>query len=149
MFFFQAEDGIRYLIVTGVQTCALPICMTASPRVHPSGDAVILAAVDRAEAHAVPWTQEDRLRCFRIIEPERRAPEHPETAGALDRVDAALDPADADPSRRNPHARRVETRDLQPVRHPGHVREARREPDEVDEVLRHAVEPHQLRRPYA
>src|SRR5690349_21710019 len=25
-FFFQAEDGIRYLYVTGVQTCALPIC---------------------------------------------------------------------------------------------------------------------------
>src|SRR5215469_14476045 len=24
-FFFQAEDGIRYLYVTGVQTCALPI----------------------------------------------------------------------------------------------------------------------------
>src|SRR2546428_8954212 len=24
-FFFQAEDGIRDLIVTGVQTCALPI----------------------------------------------------------------------------------------------------------------------------
>src|SRR2546430_11082395 len=24
--FFQAEDGIRYLTVTGVQTCALPIC---------------------------------------------------------------------------------------------------------------------------
>src|SRR2546430_7796571 len=23
--FFQAEDGIRYLTVTGVQTCALPI----------------------------------------------------------------------------------------------------------------------------
>src|SRR2546430_10047705 len=26
LFFFQAEDGIRYLTVTGVQTCALPIC---------------------------------------------------------------------------------------------------------------------------
>src|SRR2546428_3785917 len=26
--FFQAEDGIRDLIVTGVQTCALPISMT-------------------------------------------------------------------------------------------------------------------------
>src|SRR5688572_33131793 len=26
VFFFQAEDGIRYLTVTGVQTCALPIC---------------------------------------------------------------------------------------------------------------------------
>src|SRR5206468_6647120 len=25
VFFFQAEDGIRGLIVTGVQTCALPI----------------------------------------------------------------------------------------------------------------------------
>src|SRR2546428_10175432 len=28
-FFFQAEDGIRDLIVTGVQTCALPISFTA------------------------------------------------------------------------------------------------------------------------
>src|SRR2546428_155015 len=28
-FFFQAEDGIRDLIVTGVQTCALPICVRA------------------------------------------------------------------------------------------------------------------------
>src|SRR3989440_1618516 len=27
-FFFQAEDGIRDLIVTGVQTCALPILST-------------------------------------------------------------------------------------------------------------------------
>src|SRR3712207_7675332 len=26
MFFFQAEDGIRDIGVTGVQTCALPIC---------------------------------------------------------------------------------------------------------------------------
>src|SRR5438105_11021699 len=25
VFFFQAEDGIRYPLVTGVQTCALPI----------------------------------------------------------------------------------------------------------------------------
>src|SRR5256886_8705424 len=27
IFFFQAEDGIRDLTVTGVQTCALPICV--------------------------------------------------------------------------------------------------------------------------
>ena len=27
-FFFQAEDGIRDWSVTGVQTCALPICTT-------------------------------------------------------------------------------------------------------------------------
>src|SRR2546430_9398974 len=30
VFFFQAEDGIRDLTVTGVQTCALPISVTAS-----------------------------------------------------------------------------------------------------------------------
>src|SRR5688572_32991648 len=29
-FFFQAEDGIRDLTVTGVQTCALPISTSAS-----------------------------------------------------------------------------------------------------------------------
>src|SRR2546428_10816995 len=29
-FFFQAEDGIRDLIVTGVQTCALPISSWAA-----------------------------------------------------------------------------------------------------------------------
>src|SRR2546430_515641 len=30
-FFFQAEDGIRDLTVTGVQTCALPICAPLRP----------------------------------------------------------------------------------------------------------------------
>src|ERR1039457_3140984 len=29
-FFFQAEDGIRDYKVTGVQTCALPICYAAA-----------------------------------------------------------------------------------------------------------------------
>src|SRR5438034_2446813 len=34
-FFFQAEDGIRDHCVTGVQTCALPICVAHSfLRVH-------------------------------------------------------------------------------------------------------------------
>src|SRR5205085_9953114 len=31
-FFFQAEDGIRDLTVTGVQTCALPILVVVAPR---------------------------------------------------------------------------------------------------------------------
>src|SRR5712664_2183242 len=34
-FFFQAEDGIRSLIVTGVQTCALPISRLAALRATP------------------------------------------------------------------------------------------------------------------
>src|SRR5690349_22591405 len=33
-FFFQAEDGIRDLYVTGVQTCALPILTTQPPFEH-------------------------------------------------------------------------------------------------------------------
>src|SRR5690606_39008202 len=31
VFFFQAEDGIRYFHVTGVQTCALPISAERAP----------------------------------------------------------------------------------------------------------------------
>src|SRR5256885_10974685 len=59
LFFFQAEDGIRDYKVTGVQTCALPICraVTAgmkrtSARNRPSNRstdaAVVVAAVGLA-----------------------------------------------------------------------------------------------------
>src|SRR6266496_4922210 len=34
-FFFQAEDGIRDLYVTGVQTCALPILQALEAAGHP------------------------------------------------------------------------------------------------------------------
>src|SRR6266852_2055318 len=34
-FFFQAEDGIRDATVTGVQTCALPICQGRTERPQP------------------------------------------------------------------------------------------------------------------
>src|SRR6266496_5662043 len=40
-FFFQAEDGIRDLYVTGVQTCALPI----SAKLEPGRYAVRIRAV--------------------------------------------------------------------------------------------------------
>src|SRR6266496_3532592 len=57
-FFFQAEDGIRDLYVTGVQTCALPISRAGRRSAHywehEMGDAVALNA-DRwvAEQHVV------------------------------------------------------------------------------------------------
>src|SRR5947209_20198494 len=35
-FFFQAEDGIRDIGVTGVQTCALPICGRSPASVTPA-----------------------------------------------------------------------------------------------------------------
>src|ERR1022692_4901745 len=44
-FFFQAEDGIRDYKVTGVQTCALPICLVPFPVLPALG----LAAVP------LPW----------------------------------------------------------------------------------------------
>src|SRR5258707_1559446 len=34
-FFFQAEDGIRDIGVTGVQTCALPICRARLAKLTP------------------------------------------------------------------------------------------------------------------
>src|SRR5256886_8898109 len=42
-FFFQAEDGIRDLTVTGVQTCALPISTVTlmGPVVAPVGTVVV------------------------------------------------------------------------------------------------------------
>src|SRR5688572_31069332 len=42
LFFFQAEDGIRYLTVTGVQTCALPIYATGAVRSRSGGSAHLL-----------------------------------------------------------------------------------------------------------
>src|SRR5207244_11114803 len=50
-FFFQAEDGIRDELVTGVQTCALPISEKYSN--HPTAKA--LAAL--AEEAGVPLTE--------------------------------------------------------------------------------------------
>src|SRR2546430_7105194 len=45
VFFFQAEDGIRDLTVTGVQTCALPIsvaqCLRSVAVYLPSGAAAV------------------------------------------------------------------------------------------------------------
>src|SRR2546422_1471 len=47
-FFFQAEDGIRDVAVTGVQTCALPIsALDVGPRTEPR-DATVHAEADGA-----------------------------------------------------------------------------------------------------
>src|SRR2546430_9017512 len=49
LFFFQAEDGIRDLTVTGVQTCALPICNLRLPRTTTGAARALL----QARAHAI------------------------------------------------------------------------------------------------
>src|SRR6266496_5192155 len=57
-FFFQAEDGIRDLYVTGVQTCALPIsrpCATPAGRIRA-----------RSGPRAWPLPRRRRRRCTRL-----------------------------------------------------------------------------------
>src|SRR2546429_2901412 len=41
-FFFQAEDGIRDVAVTGVQTCALPISLELAQRVLAQGARTVI-----------------------------------------------------------------------------------------------------------
>src|SRR2546422_5530569 len=53
-FFFQAEDGIRDVAVTGVQTCALPILPTSNDASAP------ISAVNRCIASGEAWTRRDR-----------------------------------------------------------------------------------------
>src|SRR5690625_6163589 len=54
-FFFQAEDGIRDGHVTGVQTCALPICPLQTARELPSSSASLYLADDRMESGGFFW----------------------------------------------------------------------------------------------
>src|SRR5216683_7816971 len=56
-FFFQAEDGIRDLIVTGVQTCALPIYGGPEWRPSPGGLVTALEPVMREAGGAwIGWS---------------------------------------------------------------------------------------------
>src|SRR5205823_8681648 len=47
-FFFQAEDGIRDKLVTGVQTCALPISPLAAMEIPRGGQEIPQTAIARA-----------------------------------------------------------------------------------------------------
>src|SRR5205809_1803016 len=64
-FFFQAEDGIRDVAVTGVQTCALPISCSMKARQGPTA----------CEGMAVPMDKLDNLVAdhleSQLLQPER------------------------------------------------------------------------------
>src|SRR5690606_26895502 len=53
VFFFQAEDGIRDFHVTGVQTCALPICWLQQRPASPA----LLVALARLARQQEQWPQ--------------------------------------------------------------------------------------------
>src|SRR5258708_30422964 len=50
IFFFQAEDGIRDDLVTGVQTCALPICLSDGAAAHEQQIALLWEAIAKLSA---------------------------------------------------------------------------------------------------
>src|SRR2546430_7818991 len=67
-FFFQAEDGIRDLTVTGVQTCALPICGGGRGVEHRYA---LGGAIDPIEYQAMQMDVEIGSRANRLSEGHR------------------------------------------------------------------------------
>src|SRR2546425_6421549 len=67
--FFQEEDGIRDKLVTGVQTCALPICVAAPGEEaevvipHPAPAPHAVEEQDRPRARGGPRRQIGRASC--------------------------------------------------------------------------------------
>src|SRR5207247_7393645 len=78
-FFFQAEDGIRDPLVTGVQTCALPIL------VESAGERVcFLADLVPTSAHLpLPWIMGYDLQPLVTLESKRQLYRRAEAEGWL------------------------------------------------------------------
>src|SRR2546430_11347999 len=95
-FFFQAEDGIRDLTVTGVQTCALPIL-----RVDRDLRAVLeqAAAFKRATEGAFNVAVEPLMRVWGFHRHRASAPTAAELAEAREAVLAAVVELDGDGGR--------------------------------------------------
>src|SRR2546421_12208677 len=112
-FFFQAEDGIRDLIVTGVQTCALPIFTrtwgsSATARLEVPLEPQVLVMLDQLQAVPV----DDGLG-----QPGRARGEQ-DVDGMIDRELIELE-------------RRSLRRQLLPAERPGHLRLAVRNRHDV------------------
>src|SRR2546430_10536390 len=82
-FFFQAEDGIRDLTVTGVQTCALPISAQMADRISAhrwfDKDQPHAEAADspdrgppRSEEHTSELQSQSNLVCRLLLEKKKK-----------------------------------------------------------------------------
>src|SRR6266496_6701101 len=93
-FFFQAEDGIRGLYVTGVQTCALPILLVGRA-IGDGGEEALVDRIERAGEpidriiageHAALYAENrDRVADDRSIRLERPRQARATESGDLDR----------------------------------------------------------------
>src|SRR5687768_18208167 len=90
VFFFQAEDGIRDVAVTGVQTCALPISLdvlqavstlpadfqgksfAADVQVHPNGNFLYGSNRGRSEEHTSELQSRLHLVCRLLLEKKKK-----------------------------------------------------------------------------
>src|SRR5258708_29858054 len=75
-FFFQAEEGIRDDLVTGVQTCALPICVSAramAPRccIARERSSAFASRQVRSEEHTSELQSPDHLVCRLLLEKKK------------------------------------------------------------------------------
>src|SRR5207244_8867912 len=99
VFFFQAEDGIRDDLVTGVQTCALPICALESRGLANAGlagtvlalqalagspDMCLLTVPCGATLMAARLLGEQRLHAVRARSEERRVGEEGSRSGGTE-----------------------------------------------------------------
>src|SRR3712207_7183373 len=81
MNFLQAEDGMRYIGVTGVQTCALPIWRRVSraptlrrspePGEQPGADPDVPGRRDPRDVHRLP------VRAGDLVQPDQRPDRRP------------------------------------------------------------------------
>src|SRR5205809_3405401 len=73
-FFFQAEDGIRDVAVTGVQTCALPISPPPTPQAGPAEEPdrehPLLLTTGRVAEHWHTLTRTGKSATLRAAAPE-------------------------------------------------------------------------------
>src|SRR2546430_6261338 len=82
-FFFQGEGGIRDLTVTGVQTCALPICARRArrvdrhvrPRAVHRHDRLDVHGARRSEEHTSELQSQSNLVCRLLLE-KKKKPHH-------------------------------------------------------------------------
>src|SRR3989475_2374109 len=81
-FFFQAEDGIRDLTVTGVQTCALPISYSGTYQSHrystlqqittANVSRLKVAWMYRSEEHTSELQSQSNLVCRLLLEKKKK-----------------------------------------------------------------------------